>query len=83
MTPSDLKWHVEQTDSNFFDRSSMKFFGDTMKNYGVRKNVISTYSDNAPVEVWELYRKRPVKNGLRSSAYFRADSFERTFEKKD
>lgn len=34
MTPSELKYQVEQTGSNFFDRKTMKFFGDTMKNYG-------------------------------------------------
>lgn len=34
MKASELKYHVSQTDSHFFDRSSMKFFGDTMANYG-------------------------------------------------
>jgi hypothetical protein len=48
----------------------MKFFGDTMKNYGVRSTII----DNVPY--WELYRKRPVKYGLQKSHYFRKDNFE-------
>lgn len=34
MTPSELKYQVEQTGSHHFDRKSMKFFGDTMSNYG-------------------------------------------------
>jgi hypothetical protein len=49
-----------------------------MRNYGVRDTTIKTnwndageWSDNGrTVEVWELYRKHPVKHGLKSSAYF-------------
>lgn len=74
MTPSDLKYNVEtKTDSCFFDRSSMKFFGDTMSNYGCRK--ITLFKTNQ--EVWELWRKRPVKHGLNNSAYFHIVTFER------
>lgn len=36
MKPSELKSKVEATGSNFFDRKTMKAFGDTMANYGVR-----------------------------------------------
>ena len=79
MTPSELKYHVEQTGSVFFTRESMKFFGDTMKNYGCRSAVIETASDAEPVEVWELYRRRLVKGGLNSSAYFRKVDFSRTW----
>lgn len=60
MTPSDLKYHVEQTGSHFFERSSMKFFGDEMHNYGVRD----------AGDKWELYRKHAVLHGLKSSAFF-------------
>lgn len=62
MTPSKLKYHVEQADpdTNFFNRRTMMFFGDTMKNYGVRSAVVDTYSEQG-VEVWELYRRRAVK----------------------
>ncbi len=81
MTPSELKYHVEQsTDTSFFfTRNTMRFFGDTMSNYGVRSATIKTnwddngnwVSDNGRiVEVWELYRKHPVKHGLKSSTYF-------------
>ena len=72
MTPSELKSHVEQY-SNFFERSTMRFFGDTMKNYGCRKVTIGER------DLYELYRKRPVKHGLSESAYFDAETFTRVF----
>lgn len=71
MTPAELKYNVEQTGSCFFTRSSMKFFGDTMANYGCRS---STHNGQ---EVWELWRKRPVKCGLTNSAYFSKTDFSR------
>jgi len=67
MIPSDLKYEVEKTGSVFFTRESMRFFGDTMRNYGVRQ------ADNT----WELYRKKPVKHGLQKSAFFDMKTFER------
>lgn len=84
MTPSELKRHVEQTGSYFFTRNTMKFFGDTMANYGVRSAVVRTrYRGDGngfdpagrEVEAWELYRKRPVKHGLDSSHYFNKETF--------
>lgn len=77
MNASELKYHVG---GNFFSRSSMKFFGDTMKNYGVRSATITTY-DDSNVECWELYRKHAVKHGLKSSAYFDKRDFSRRFPK--
>ena len=76
MTASDLKWEVENAghETYFFTRSTMKFFGDTMSNYGCRKTVIDTRKEK-DVEVYELHRKRPVKHGLQSSTYFRRDNF--------
>lgn len=78
MTPSELKANIlaHNPDSHYFDRKTMKFFGDTMRNYGVRKAEIGG------VPVWELYRKRPVKHGLKSSAFFRATDFEEVFERR-
>jgi hypothetical protein len=86
MTASELKSKVEQgTDSFFFTHDTMRFFGDTMANYGVRDGGTmpyhwdetgNNYSDiPRMVEVWELYRKHPVKHGLKSSAYFDKKSF--------
>ena len=89
MTPSDLKYHVEQTgqEPHFFDRATMRFFGDTMRNFGVRRVTVSGYSDEINPETgkyeirkfdcWELYRKRAVKHGNRGSFYFRTDNFHR------
>jgi hypothetical protein len=74
MTPSELKYQVEQTGSHFFDRNSLKFFGDSMSNYGCRQTIVKT-NDGEDVPVYELYRKHPVKMGLKGSAYFRKDTF--------
>jgi len=73
MNPSELKQHHEahNPDSYYFTRQTMRFFGDSMKNYGVRK---ATYK-NKPC--YELHRKRPVKNGLQASAFFCAETFKK------
>ena len=83
MTPSQLKAHVEQTrsSSKFFCRENMRFAGDRMSNYGVRETAIDTWTEE-DVPVYELYRRKPVKGGLQSSAYFRKDTFEQTFPKR-
>lgn len=62
MTPSELKRQYESAHPNglFFSRNNMKFLGDTMSNYGVRD----------AGSHWELYRKKPVKQGVRNSMYF-------------
>jgi hypothetical protein len=90
MTPSELKYHVEQGDDrHFFTRQTMNFFGDTMRNYGVRSTKLQTHWDNTgnnyneqthEIEVWELYRKHPVKHGLKDSAYFDKQTFKRVFQ---
>lgn len=78
MTPSELKAHVEEKYPRFFDRKTMRFFGDTMQNYGVRKTVILS-NRNEQVTVWELYRKHPVKYRNQESAFFCCETFERVF----
>lgn len=88
MTASDLKYHIEQSRLNpyFFDRKTMRFFGDRMSNYGVRKVTITAriYNDDGctyeELQVWELYRKRPVKHGLRASHYFDMETYEEMHE---
>ena len=69
MTPSELKRkHKElNSESHFFDYSSMRFFGDTMRNYGVRELE----------DVWVLYRKHPVKHGLNTVTFFDKVTFQR------
>ena len=63
MTPTQLHCAIlaVRPDSHFFFFFTMKFFGDTMSNYGVRSHDANT---------WELYRKKPVKYGLKQSTYF-------------
>lgn len=70
---SDLKLAVENAghSPHFFTRKTMAFFGDTMRNYGVRKVQVNGES------LYELFRRKPVKHGLRDSAYFNAETFER------
>lgn len=71
----ELKRLVEASGDEryFFTRDTMKFFGDTMKNYGVRISEINGK------EVYELYRKNPVKHGLKESAYFEPETFKQVF----
>lgn len=98
MTPSELKANVQSnnTESHYFTRGTMKFFGDTMANYGVRSAVVlSNYdadgnwigtdgqSEPVQVEVWELYRKRAVKHGLKDSVYFDKATFKRVYPVKE
>ncbi len=86
---TELKFRVELCghESHFFTRRTMRFFGDTMRNYGVRSATIRTNYNDAgefvegglDIEVWELFRRRPVKHGLQSSAFFRKGNYKRAF----
>ena len=71
MTASELKARYEEAtpDGHFFERGSMRFFGDTMKNYGVRACRVKLWNAGE-LNAIELFRRRPVKNGLKSSHYF-------------
>lgn len=70
-TAYDLKYATINagTAGYFWDRSTMRFFGDTMRNYGVRR-VAVTLRDGSKVAAWELYRRRPVKHSLQASKYW-------------
>ncbi len=83
MTASELKYEVERhgNEPHFFDHKTMKFFGDTMKNFGCRQAVIDTYTEKGLI-VYELYRRHAVKHGLSDSAYFRQDTFARCFKER-
>ena len=67
LTASQLKalYQWQNLEGHFFDYKTMRFFGDTMRNYGVRRHHMA----------WELYRRRPVKHGITQSAYFCAITF--------
>jgi len=66
-----------RTRNVFFTRKTMKFFGDTMANYGCFSGTVT--KDKKEIDVWVLWRKNPVKHGLNSSAYFDKKTFERVF----
>jgi len=74
MTPSELKARILASGNNphFFDYKTMRFFGDTMRNYGVR----------SVGDAWELYRKRPVKHGLKSSHFFSKSDFSKVHKEQ-
>lgn len=80
-TASDLKHYVQNAghESFFFDRGNMRFFGDTMRNYGVRQARTITTNTGETAKAYELFRRRPVRHGLRESAWFCASSFRRVF----
>lgn len=84
MTASELKYRYnEKQQGHFFDRTSMKFFGDTMMNYYVaRRPVFVSTCSNDRVKCWELQRKRPVKHGMSANAYFACDDFRRVLPKQ-
>ena len=84
-TASDLKMFVEASGNEpyFFTRDTMRFFGDTMRNYGVRKPVPVVTIGGETVQAFELYRRKPVKHGLRKSAWFNATTFARVFPIND
>lgn len=95
MKASELKQEVIKHGHEpfFFSPKTMRTFGDSMGNYGVRSAVIVVeYGTDGnylgegkaqEVEVWELYRKRPVSGGLSGSAYFDKSVFCQRFPKRD
>jgi hypothetical protein len=67
MTFSELKYQHELNNpgSFYFTVDTMRFFGDTIANYGVL-----THDDS-----YELHRKKPVKHGLTTSRFFNKETF--------
>ena len=81
MDKTELKYNVMDTGSFFFDRSSMRFFGDTMANYYVPAGTVKVTSYSGTYECYELQRRRAVKHGLSDSAYFDVNTFDRVLPK--
>lgn len=80
MTPSQLKALHEQhnPDSVYFARETMRWHGDTMRNYGVR-----AYPYDNGTTYWELYRKQGVgQHKLKASAFFHPETFKRVHLKE-
>ena len=68
-------------DRHFFELSTMRFFGDTMRNYKVSGPVDVRHEPTGEiVQCWELERKAPVKAGLIESAFFAIDDYRRIFK---
>ena len=86
MNASQLKARIlaANTASHFFDFATMRHFGDTMRNYGVRVATIRAYTKDftgpEPRKVYELYRRQPVKHGLQTSHFWDMDTFEEVRE---
>ncbi len=83
-TASQLRAFVEASGNcpYFFTRDPMKFFGDTMRNYGVAGPYEAERLSGGKVMVYELYRRRPVKDNNQESAYFDAETFKKVCIKK-
>lgn len=61
----------------------MRFFGDTMKNYGLRQpREVETVSGQKAV-AYELTRRHPVKMGNQKSAWFDSSTFALVFPKEE
>lgn len=69
---SDLAYQVTESGNLFFTKKTMKFFGDTLGNYGTR---MVQQQDGS--WIIELFRRKPVKHNTGSSAYFDAVTFKR------
>lgn len=54
-TPADIRAASLAAGHHFFDRQTMQFFGDTMRNFGTRTDDMGRVI---------LYRKRPVRHAL-------------------
>lgn len=67
------KYYEHNPEGHFFDKDTMKFFGDTRSNYAVTEHET----------MWELRRKLPVRAGLQNSAWFSKDTFQHLTNVKD
>jgi hypothetical protein len=65
LTPSQIRalYHERNPDGHCFDRKSMRFFGDTMRNF----RAVRTETG------YLLERRKAVKHGLSSSLAFTAE----------
>lgn len=84
MNASELKAAIVAAghESHFFDRATMRTFGDTMRNYGVRDAGTITRACGETCGAWELYRRHPVKHGMQNSAYFDKATLRRVFPER-
>lgn len=57
----------------------MAFFGDTMRNYGVKAKPVVVQTKDGEILAWELYRKNPVKDARKGSTFFSITTYDRVF----
>ncbi len=79
MNTSKLRYAVEITGSNFFNKESMSFFGDSMDNYYVPIATVKIKDGENIHTCYELQRRKPVKGGLEESTFFDSTTFKRVF----
>lgn len=74
-----------------FEAGTMRYWGDSMQNYGVRRRSVTCFDWNEAkdtvarnragepklitVNAWELYRKEPVNFGVQTSLFLHPDTF--------
>jgi len=81
-TAADLKAAYKVINGgHFFDRSSMRFFGDSMSNYYVpvsrgRARAVEIETNSGFVKCYALERKKPVRHGRQDTAYFNIETLE-------
>lgn len=66
----------EKVGGPMFDRQTMRFFGDTMKNFGLYTCNVQT-REGETVPAYCLYRKKATKLPANSGYFFRADCLKR------
>ena len=79
MTASRLKsmYELKNPEGFFFTRNNMKHARDTMSNYYVPAATVQVKRCTGElVECYELQRRKPVKLGISSSAFFSVEGFE-------
>jgi hypothetical protein len=77
-TASQLAGFVSNStsDSFYFSKDTLRFFGDSMSNYGIKHHKLGAR------HIVELRRKRAVKHGMTASAYFELEQGQNDKAKK-
>lgn len=78
ITVYELKRRYQRAEPEgyFFDRKTMAFFGDTMKNYGVKMVLVNDLDTGESFKCYALYRKAKTPKGAGShTTYFSKDGY--------
>jgi hypothetical protein len=89
ISASELKYRVESAghESHFFTRPTMKFFGDTMRNFTVEDaGLVECGHPDSPyiVDCYVLRRKTKTHKGAQAGyfAWFNKENYARVFPKR-